>query len=101
MVQRKTLDEQIMDVTPLGSFLGEERMDTLKDRIANLIVERIERDLESYDQYLFWPDDYEQTIKDAFGSAEKKIKKMYENVALEVAQRAVERFKTQALNKPE
>ena len=31
----------------------------------------------------------------------KKIKKMYENAALEVAQRAVERFKTQALNKPE
>ena len=58
-----------------------------------MIVDRVKSDIDSYDSYLFYPDDYSESINEAFEKVHKKIVKMYSDAALEAAQEAVNRFK--------
>ena len=81
------------NLSALECLLDAENVDDVKKRIANLIVERVRRDINDYDYYLFYPEDYSDTIDEAFKKVEKKIKKMYTDAMLEVATESVERFK--------
>lgn len=63
-----------------------------------MIVSRIASDLRVYDYYLFYPEDYTETINSAFEKIEKKITKMYSDALLETATESVTRFKDIALS---
>ena len=93
MTDRKTLDETLNDVTPLAQLLGEERTEKLKDRIADVIVKRVEQDLSDYGYYLFWPPDYESIVDETFEKTNKKIKKMYSDAILENVEKFVSQLK--------
>ena len=77
----------------LSSLLGEENVDDIKKRIGNLIVDRVASDIRAYDYYLFYPENYQLTIDEAFEKVEKKLVKMYTDAMLESAKEAVNRFK--------
>lgn len=85
------------NLSGLSSLLGEDNVEDIKKRIANLIVNRVESDIRTYDYYLFYPENYELTIDEAFEKVEKKLVKMYADAMLESAQEAVKRFKDIAI----
>ena len=77
----------------MSEWLGDERVEDLKDRIAEKILNQIESDLR---------DQYDLTIdvglikdisNDAFEEVSKKIKKMYKDKYLEVAEQAIANIK--------
>lgn len=81
----------------LSSLLGEENVEDVKKRIANLIVQRVADDMKHYNYYLFYPGDYQEAIGEAFEQAQKKIVKMYKDAMLESAQESVTRFKDMSI----
>lgn len=85
------------NLSGLSSLLGQDNVEDVKKRIADLIVNRVESDIRTYDYYLFYPENYELTIDEAFEKVEKKLVKMYTDAMLESAQEAVNRFKDIAI----
>ena len=65
------------EITAIVEILGEERVEKLKDRLVDILIERIESDFETWDRYIFYPPDYEEIVAKAVAKAEKKIEKMY------------------------
>lgn len=81
------------NLSALAGLLGEDNVENIKKRIGDLIVDRVREDLRDYDRYLFYPEDYEESINKSFEKIEKKITKMYSETMLETAEEAVRRFK--------
>lgn len=76
----------------LAEWLGDERTEDLKDRIVEKILNQVESDLR---------DQYDLTIdvglindisNQAFEEVSKKIKKMYKDKYLEIAEQAIARL---------
>ena len=95
---KNTIEKLTEELTPLASLIGNDNLQDVQKRIGDLIVERVGKDLSDYDYYMFYPPDYQDTIDDAFNSIKKKMTKMYSDVMLEVAEKAVEKFKSDAIN---
>lgn len=80
-------------LSPLAKLLGEDMEKDIKKSIGDLVVSRVEDNINNYGCYLFYPDDYLETVEEAFDSVKSKIKKIYKDTALEQAEKAVEIFK--------
>lgn len=93
-----TLKEITEKLSPLESLIGTDNLQDAQRRIADLIVNRVASDIDAYDCFMFYPGDYHDSIDDAFESVQKKITKMYKDAMLEVAEKAVEKFKDDAVN---
>lgn len=90
---KDVVDRTEQNLSALSQLLGEDNVEDVKNRISDLIVNRVESDIRAYDYYLFYPENYQLTIDEAFEKVEKKLVKMYTNAMLESAQEAVQRFK--------
>ena len=86
------------NLSALDDLLGKETVEDVKKRIGDLIVSRVEDDIAAYDMYLFYPEDYNETIDVAFEKVHKKIVKMYSDAMLECTTEAITRFKDIALS---
>lgn len=75
-------------------LLGEENIENLKKRICNLIVERVKNDLDDYGQYLLYPPDMDDMIKDTFRMTRKKVEKMYKDAVIDINKDYIEKMKT-------
>lgn len=94
-----TFEEKAMEYSvALERLLGAENLESVRKRIADLIVKQVEDDFRSCGEYFFYPPDYERIIDDAITSVEKKITKMYKDASLEIAEIAVNKFKDEALS---
>lgn len=80
-------------LTKLVELLGEENAEELKKKIAQVIVERVEDDMRDYDQYLLYPPDMRDMIKETMESVEKKVAKMYKDAVIEVNQGYINKMK--------
>lgn len=84
------------NLSALSSLIGENNVDDIKKRIADIIVLAVEDDIKHYKQhnYVFYPPNYIEGIaEEAFEEVEKKIKKMYKDAMLDVAEKSVEKYK--------
>ena len=91
--RRKAMKKiDLKEISPIVELLGEERVDKLKDGICEAILEQVKWDLEHWGEYLVYPPDFEHIFGEAYESIEKKLKKIYTDKALEVAQKAVEQM---------
>lgn len=84
------------NLSALSSLIGEDNVEDIKKRIADIIVSSVEDDVKYYKKqsYVFYPPDYIKGIaEEAFEEVEKKIKKMYKDAMLDVAERSVEKYK--------
>lgn len=84
------------NLSALSSLIGEDNVEEIKKRIANIIVVAVEDDIKYYKKqsYVFYPPDYIKGIAgEAFDEVEKKIKRMYKDAMLDVAQSSVEKYK--------
>lgn len=83
----KTIEKPV--INPLVEWLGADRVEHLKDKIVEKIIEQVESDLsEQYDLTIdtsFILD----ISNDAIEEVSKKIKKMYKDKYLEVAEQAI------------
>ncbi|MFR3656756.1 MAG: hypothetical protein ACLTWK_00550 [Eisenbergiella sp.] len=91
------VDKTEKNLSSLEQLLGTNVVEDVKQRIGDLIVDRVRSDIEAYDCYLFYPEDYKGEIDESFGKVGKKISKMYADAMLETAEEAVHRFKDIAL----
>ena len=80
-------------LTKLVELLGEENAEELKKKIAEVIVERVEDDMRDYGQYLLYPPDISDMIKETIESVEKKVGKMYKDAVIEVNQDYINKMK--------
>lgn len=84
------------NLSALSYLIGEDNVEDIKKRIANIIVVAVEDDIKYYKKqsYVFYPPDYIKGIaEEAFDEVEKKIKRMYKDAMLDVAQSSVEKYK--------
>lgn len=84
------------NLSVLSSLIGENNVEDIKKRIVALIVSAVEDDIRHYKEqnYVFYPPDYIKGIaEEAFEEVEKKIKKMYKDAMLDVAQRSIKEYK--------
>lgn len=89
------------NLSALSSLIGENNVEDIKKRIADIIVSAVEDDVRHYKQhnYVFYPPEYIKGItEEAFDEVEKKIKKMYKDAMLDVAERSVEKYKELVAN---
>lgn len=92
------------NLSALSSLIGEDNVEEIKKRIADIIVSAVEDDVRYYQKqdYIFYPPDYIKGIaEEAFEESEKKIKKMYKDAMLDVALRSVEKYKNMVVPKEE
>lgn len=89
----KCVDRIEENLSALERLLDVDTVKDIKKRIGDIIVDRIRKDINQYDYYLFYPPEYSETIDQAFEKTQKKITKMYQDAMLESAQESVQRFK--------
>ena len=77
----------------LISLLGEENVTELKKKIAELIVEQVRSDIENYGEYLLYPPDMQDTIKDVMSETAEKISKMYKAAVIEINKDYINKLK--------
>lgn len=78
----------------LISLLGEENVEMLKKNIVQLIVEQIKEDIENYGEYLLYPPDMQDIVKDAMEDAQKKVSKMYKDAVIEINKDYIDKMKS-------
>lgn len=61
-------------IDKLTDLLGTENTEALKKRIAYMIGDRIQEDLEQYDKYIFYPPDYQGFFDECFEEAKTMVK---------------------------
>ena len=81
------------EIKGLISLLGEENVEELKKGLVKLLLEQAEGDLKSYGQYLLYPPDMRDIIKDAMESTDKKVSKMYKDAVIEINQDYIQKMK--------
>lgn len=81
------------EINGLISLLGEENTEELKKGIVRLILEQAESDLNSYSEYLLYPPEMRDIIKDAMESTDKKVSKMYKDAVIEINQDYIQKMK--------
>ena len=80
-------------INGLISLLGEENVEELKKGLVKLLLAQAESDLESYSNYLLYPPDMRDIIKDAMESTDKKVSKMYKDAVIEINQDYIDKMK--------
>ena len=81
------------EINGLISLLGKENVEELKKGIVNLILDQAESDLKLYGEYLLYPPDMRNIIKDAMESTDKKLSKMYKDAVIEINQDYINKMK--------
>ena len=89
---------KITDISPLIQLLGEGRVERIKDEIAQLIIDRIKSDLDTWDNYIFYPPEHKDMFNEAFNSIQKKAKKMYSTAILERVKKDAEKIVNQEVD---
>lgn len=77
----------------LIAVLGEENVDALKKRLADLIIEHARDELENYGDYLLYPPDMTDLIKETMTDVEKKVAKMYKDAVIEINKDYIDKMK--------
>lgn len=66
------MSNEIKSLVELKDLLGEKNVEHLQERIVDIICSRIEKDIEDYDKYIFFPPDYDDFFDECFQTAMKK-----------------------------
>lgn len=61
-------------IDKLADLLGTENTAALQKRITGMIGDRIQNDMNDFDQYIFYPPDYNEFFDECFEEAKAKVK---------------------------
>lgn len=59
----------------LIDVLGKKNAERLRDSITDLIIDRIQEDLNNWNEFIFYPPDYKDFFESCFEAATKRVKK--------------------------
>lgn len=99
-MERDFVEEVTNYLSPLERLLGKDNVEDIKSEISKMVVDAVRDDIADYKRqnYVFYPPDYIKGIaEEAFDEVEKKIKKMYKDAMLDVAERSVQKYKELAI----
>ena len=86
----------VQEISPLTEFLGAKRVEDLKDKVCELILNQVESDLRERDQYvLIYEDDIREIVEEALSEVRSKIKRTFKNRLCEIADEAVLKYFTE------
>lgn len=80
-------------INGLISLLGEENVEELKKGIVELLLKQAESDLRHYSEYILYPPDMCDVIKEAMQSTDEKVSKMYKKAVIEINQDYIDKMK--------
>ena len=82
-------------INPLVEFLGPERVELMKDKVVELLLNKIEDDLEEATQYQFIIDDGEvsEIVSEAINGVKEKIKQKLEAKYMALAEEAISKIR--------
>ena len=85
----KSIEDKIEEANrdnPLLQFLGEENVEDMKKRIADVIVEQVRDDMHDFREYLINPDDIvERLIDDTIDRVQDRVQDKLEKIVMERA----------------
>lgn len=83
-----------MDNVALKEILGEEKVDILKDRIIDVIVDRVERDLDDYStcEWIIDPEMLEDCARQALDEVKDALIEKYKAKFMEKASQRFDKF---------
>ena len=90
--------DEVISYSALIDFIGVGNVKKLQDGFTDLLLNRLQNDLDEYSRFLFYPPDHEDVIEEAFDKVKKKLVKSYSDAMLDVAQKSVEKWKEIALS---
>ena len=82
-------------INPLVEFLGPERVELMKDKVVELLLNKIEDDLEEATRYQFIIDDGEvsEIASEAINGVKEKIKQKLEAKYMALAEEAISKIR--------
>ena len=82
-------------INPLVEFLGPERVELVKDKVVELLLNKIENDLEEATRYQFIIDDGEvsEIVSEAINGVKEKIKQKLEDKYMALAEEAISKIR--------
>lgn len=82
-------------INPLVEFLGAERVELMKDKVVELLLNKIEDDLEEATRYQFIIDDGEvsEIVSEAINGVKEKIKQKLEAKYMALAEEAISKIR--------
>ena len=63
-----------LPIDKLTGLLGAENTEALKKRIIDMIGDRIQSDMNDFEEYIFYPPDYQEFFDECFEEAKEKAK---------------------------
>lgn len=97
-IEKDLVEEEL---SPLSELLGAKRVDDLKDKICNKILDQIEDDLRECSHYIFDTDDIREIALEALEDITPKIKKKFEKAYMEIVDKNIEALRNKSLEKEE
>lgn len=87
--------ELTKSINPLVEFLGAERVDVLKDKVVEMLLNKIEEDLDEATQYQFIINDDEvaEIVSEAMNGVKEKIKQKLEAKYMALAEEAISKIR--------
>ena len=92
------IDEKLTkSINPLVEFLGAERVDILKDKVVEMLLNKIEEDLNEVTQYQFVINDDEicEIASEAINGVKEKIKQKLEAKYMALAEEAISKIRVE------
>ena len=76
------------------SVLGADNTEDLRKGIVNILLNKLQEDLEDYSEYIIYPPDIRQIIDCVVKDTNNKIRKMYKDAVIEINQNYIDKMKT-------
>ena len=76
------------------SVLGADNTEDLRKGIVNILLNRLQEDLQDYSDYIIYPPDIRQILDCVIEDTNKKIRKMYKDAVIEINQSYIDKMKT-------
>lgn len=90
------IDEKLLKgINPLVEFLGAERVDVLKDKVVEMLLNKIEEDLEELtrSQFIINSDEVSEIASEAINGVKEKIKQKLEAKYMAIAEEAISKVR--------
>jgi len=81
------------NISALAQVLGEENVADLRKKLVDILIQKAEDDLDAYSEYLLYPPDFRDLVKDAMDATRKKVEKMYKDAMIDIHQDYIDKMK--------
>ena len=89
-MSRNIEERLVSEISPLTEFLGAERVDDLKDKVCESILDQVKEDLRHNNYVLINTDDIQEIVDEAWQEIKNEVKKKLVDKYMAVIEKAIE-----------